>query len=288
MRANMKKDELKSSVIKSNLLIESRYSLKLSELKLLLWMIKEIDINDKDFHEYTIYIKSFMDASNIKRDRFYSEAKKITKGFLSKVLELKTDEGDFLQTHFMSSVLYKTGQGYITYRFDPSLKPHLIRLQKSFSRFSIDNVINMKSVYSVRLYQLLKSHEGLKTRKFTIDELKYILVIEDKYKLFGDFQRYVLKKAQTDCIKFADITFDYSIQKKGRKAHSITFTITEKKQMKLWDGEDFVKNTDIETIDPKIIELEQHDKEAEPPPKDLMEKMKPTKHFDDSLFDMEK
>jgi plasmid replication initiation protein len=270
------KDDMR--VIESNVLIESKYNLTLSELKLLLYMVKEVSINDKDFKQYQIFIKSFVDAQkNIDARGYYTKAKKLTKDFLSKVLEIK--EGDkLIQTHFMSSIIYKEGQAYITYSFDPLLKPHLLRLKSSFCSFDVRNVLDMKSIYSVRIYQLLKSFEGLKQRSITVEELKRILGVENKYKLFADFKRHILEISKRDCKKYSDLFFDYSVKKKGRKAHMITFHIKRNKQMRLFDGEEYITTDEVLEVhkrtEKKLQELEDAAKDSVAMPDELKKKIK--------------
>jgi plasmid replication initiation protein len=269
----MKKKKEEKKIIKSNMLVESRYKLSLQEMKLLLWLVNSIDINDKEWHTYKLWIKDFIDITDIKRPSIYKEAKKITKKFLKKVVEIQ--EGKvLLQTHFMASVSYIDGEGYILYDFHPKLKKHLLRLQEAFMSYNIENVIHMKSVFSIRIYELIASYKGLGKRTIELEELKYMLMIEDKYKQWNDFKRYVLEISKRDCLKYSDLYFDYETHKRGRKIYAITFNIKQKKQMKLFASEDYIKNTDIATIDPKIKELEAFDEDAVPAPKEIKERLK--------------
>ena len=232
----MKKNKSETAVTQSNLLVESRFKLTLSEIKLLLWMIKEVHPGDTDFKTYRIYIKDFIEStSEVKRSDFYTEAKSITESFLSKVLKLKTGN-KFTQTHFMSSVTYTDGEAYIDYCFDKSLKPHLIQLKEQFTSYDIQNIINCRSAHSIRLYQLLKSFEGLEERTIKVEELRYMLVLENEYSRFYDFKRFILNKAQKELKKYSDIYFDYETNKRGRNIESITFLIKKKKQRRLFDG----------------------------------------------------
>jgi plasmid replication initiation protein len=236
----MRKNKSEMAVTQSNLLIESRYKLTLSETKLLLLMLKQIHPKDKDFKTYRLYIKDFIDStSDIKRSDFYTEAKNITKKFLSKVLELKNGN---LQIHFMSMVEYFPGDAYIEYRFDKALKPYLIRLTEQFTSYDVSNVIDCKYSHSIRIYQLLKSFEGIKERTITVKDLRYMLMLENEYSRFYDFKRFILERSKKELQKKSDIFFDYTLNKRGRNIHSVTFTIKKQKQRRLFDGEDFIKN----------------------------------------------
>jgi len=233
----MESEKIKYRVIQSNLLVESRHKLTLSEIKLFLWMVRQISINDKDFQTYRIWIKDFMDCAKIDRSRFYSEAKEVTKSFLSKVLELKEDDG-MRQVNFMSSVKYYDGKAYIEYDFHPSLKRHLLRLGKAFTNYDIRNIILCRSVYSIRIYQILKAWEGLGERIVSLEDLKYMLVIEDQYKRWADFRRYVLNAAQKELKKFSDLFFSFKPVKQGRKVQAVHFIIEKQRQKRLFDGKE--------------------------------------------------
>jgi plasmid replication initiation protein len=235
----MGKSKSEMTVTQSNLLIESRYKLSLSETKILLWMIKEIHPGDKDFKTYKIFIKDFIDAIDSKRPDFYTVAKAITKRFMSKVLEL---ENGNLQVQFMSMVKYSPGDGFIKYRFDKALKPYLIRLKRRFTSYDIQNIVDCRYSHSIRIYQLLKSFEDLKERTITVKDLRYMLMVEDEYTRFYDFKRFILERSMKDLKKHSDLFFEYSLNKRGRNIHSVTFTIKKQKQKRLFDGEDFVKN----------------------------------------------
>ena len=228
----MKKNKSEVAVTQSNILIESRYRLLLSETKLFLWMLKEVQPSDKDFKTYRIYMKDFIDGTEAKNTAIYSRAKAITKRFLSKVLEL--EEGN-LQVHFMSMVRYYPREAYIDFRFDPALKPHLIQLQKQFTTYDVSNVINCKYSHSIRIYQLLKSFEGLKRRIVLVKDLRHMLMLESEYEQWHDFKRFVLDRAMKDFKKHSDIYFEYTTKKRGRSVYLITFTIHKQRQQRLFD-----------------------------------------------------
>lgn len=53
---------------------------------------------------------------------------------------------------------YVEGSGIVQVEFHKSLKPYLLQLQEygNFTKYQINNVVNFKSQYSIRLYELLK------------------------------------------------------------------------------------------------------------------------------------
>jgi plasmid replication initiation protein len=242
-----KKDSFR--VVKSNLLIESRYKMSLQEMKMFLLMVKHIDINDKEFKKYKMYIRDFIEDGNIRDGSIYSKIDTITDKLLSRVLKLKVSEHRYFKTHFMASIEYEKGWDYFIYDFHPSLREHLLRLKKSFTPFDIRNVINCNSVYSIRIYTICKEYEDIGERIIDLDELKYMLSCEDTYKRWADFRRFVLQTSQKELKKNSDIYMTFEGIKKGRKIRAVKFTIKTRKQQRLWDNrEEYIKNKQIEVI----------------------------------------
>jgi plasmid replication initiation protein len=276
----MKKNKSKMMVTQSNLLIESRFKFSLSETKMLLWMVKEVQPGDKDFEDYRIYIKDFISAREAKNKNknLYAMADEMTDAFMTRILRFPEIDGSINKVHLMSFCNYKKGRGFIDFRFDKALNPHLIALKKQFTTYDVRNILNCHHSHSVRIYQLLKSFEGLDERTITVKDLRYMLMLEDEYTRFYDFKRFVLERSMKDLKKNSDIYFKYSLNKRGRNIHSITFTIKKQKQRRLFDGEDYIKNDEPlvsyqKPADETLKRLEEESRNAVSMPPDLKEKL---------------
>ena len=216
-------------IVKSNQLIESSYKLTTQEQRIILLMASMIKSGDKDFHRYQIKIKDFIDIIGVKDQSKYPEVKKITKSLLEKVLIIKK-AGSELQIGWLCSAEYFDGKGYIQLKFDPELKPYLLKLKEFFTKYQLKNIIQLKRSYSIRIYELLKQYEKIGERDFNLEELKKILGIKpDTYKLYGDFKRKILKPAQKELKQQTDIRFDFKEKKVGRKVIGLIFLIQSNK-----------------------------------------------------------
>ena len=96
----------------------------------------------------------------------------------------------------------------------------------------------MKSAFSVRIYELMKSYAFQKTKTFELDELKKLLMVEDvkSYTRFPDFRRKVLEIAEREINELTDITISYETITKGRKVVKIKFDIALKDTMERWQA----------------------------------------------------
>ena len=86
----------------------------------------------------------------------------------------------------------------------------------------------MKSTYGIRLYELLKSYSNLKTKRFSLDELRERLDADTaSYKKnYGLFKKYVLEPALKD-IEYSDLRVSYIEIKEGRKVIAVDFVISQ-------------------------------------------------------------
>ena len=101
-----------------------------------------------------------------------------------------------------------------------------MELKEKFTSYQLENVVRLNSVYSIRIYELLKQYERIRKRKLTLEELRYFLGIEkDKYKQYGHLKNKVLLVAQKEINKKTDIQFTFNEIKTGRKVTGFEFDI---------------------------------------------------------------
>lgn len=163
----------------------------------------------------------------------------------------------------VDSCVYKEGEGLVI-NFGKAATPYLFEIQKNeqgFTTYAIANIVEMKSSYSIRFYELFKSH-AFKINKnnpyveltYGLNELKILLGVynmnsteaakakrmmeegeedydkiadaikgELPYQKFSNFKMKVLDKSQEELEKYSDMRFEYDMIKRGRKVVAIRF-----------------------------------------------------------------
>ena len=218
-------------ITKSNVLIEANYKLTTTEQKIVLYLVSKVRKDDSDFQTYTLPIKQFCELLGHNGTPKYSEMKKITKKLIGKVIEIK--EGKKLkQMSWLSYVEYNENEGSVNLSFDPRLKPYLLELKREFTSYKLKNVMELKSSYSIRLYEILKKWQLVREVDISLSELRKMVGAGEKYQEYHNFKKRVLTSSQDEIAEKTDITFDYVEIKKGRKVSSIHFTIHSKVQHK--------------------------------------------------------
>ena len=211
-------------VTKSNRLIEANYKLGAIEQKIILCLASNIQPSDSDFKTYTLPIKEFADLIGVKSQHKYSDLKKITKELMQKVFEVRIDK-KVIQVAWLSYVAYNETEGSIDIRFDPFLRPYLLELKREFTSYKLENVVQLKSTYAIRIYELLKQYEKIQERTFLFKDLRKLLGAEDIYPAYGNFKQRVLMPAQKELKNKTDISFNLEEIKSGRRVTKVKFII---------------------------------------------------------------
>ena len=174
----------KNWVVQHNALVTARYRLTVEEQRLIKTVVSLIHRNDEDFKSYEIKIAELAKILGIVDASYYSRVKKVIKGILNDrtVLDFVNEHGQEVQTRWLSSAVYSPNEGIVELRFDPVLKPYLLQLKTIFTYYELENILQLRGMYSIRIYELLKQYESIGKREFSLDDFKKILIIEDKYK----------------------------------------------------------------------------------------------------------
>ncbi|MDM8313572.1 MAG: replication initiation protein [Actinomyces sp.] len=214
-------------VTKSNYFImNSSYDLSLEEQKLILTLASMVQPEDEEFKPYIFKISDFMELLGVENQAKYTEIPKITKELMKKVFEI--EEGNrLIQTAWLSGAIYEKGTGYVTLKFNPDLKPYMLKLNTMFTQYKLANILSMKSKYSPRIYEILKCNEFKRQGyiEIEVEELRKLLKADNIYPLYADFKRKIIFQTQKELKKISDISFDFEEIKTGRKVTALRFYI---------------------------------------------------------------
>lgn len=212
-------------VTKHNDLIEAEYVLTLQEQRLILFLVSLIQPTDTDFHLYRVPAQMFAELFNCKHSEVYSALGSIAESLRQKGLVIKKSKSE-IHLGWISSIEYFYGEGYIEVSFDPKLKPYLLQLRENFVSYQLQEIANLKSKYSIRMFELLVKDARFKQRTFTISELRSKLGIQDdEYERYSAFKKYVLVNSQIEIASKTSLSFDFEEIKFGRKIAKIRFLI---------------------------------------------------------------
>jgi len=217
-------------VIKSNSLIQkSKFELSVQEQKIMLYLISKIKPNDDVFITSDFEIIEFCEVCGIESDngQNYKNIQDTIGSLAEKILWVHLDNGDKTILRWIDKPYINDVTGKMRVKLDDLLKPFLLHLKNNFTQFELINTLAMKSKYSIRLYELLRSYEYKKFVRFDIDELKKLLYAEH-YERYIHLRTKVIDVAVNEINNLSDLNVSYMPVKESRKFTGIEFTISLK------------------------------------------------------------
>lgn len=221
-------------VVKGNDLIQrNRFELSLMEQKTVAYICSMIKPIDSGFQsEYEFKIRDYCKICDIDYDNGanYAYVKETLKKLRDRSMWMTLEDGSETVVGWLDRVTTNKKSGLAHIRIDDRLIPYLFDLKQQFTQYQLYNILGMKSAFSVRIYELMKSYSFRHTIIFELNELKELLMVEyvKSYVNYKDFRVKVLEKAQTEINELTDINIEFEPIKTGRKVTSIKFIIEEK------------------------------------------------------------
>jgi len=215
-------------VYQSNKLIEASYTLTVLEQRLIRVLASNIKKDDDDFKEYEFKTKDLIKVLNVSDSRFYREIDKITDLLMQRIIKIKSiNDKEFEKYHWVEVAKYKNGN--LKLKINRELKPFYLSLDW-YTKYQLKNIMQFKSTYSFRLYELLKQYEKIGNRSITIDDLRFSLAIDKKqYPKFANLKQKILSVALKEININTDLYIEFEELKEVRKVTSIKFYIKQNK-----------------------------------------------------------
>lgn len=228
-------------IMKANALIQkSRYSLSLPEQRLVNYVCALIKPNEEGASaetcqlDYTIDLKDYCRVCGMDMDgnHIYDVLKDAFDALNSKciwvpIVDENGEPCEQLVRWFSRVRVYKKKA---TVRLDEIIAPFLFNLKKEFTEFRLIDTLGMRSVYSMHLFEILKSYAFRGGIKLEVDELKRLLMIETipTYQQPALFRQKVIDPAIKEINERTSLTVSYETIKNGRKVVELDFTIKQK------------------------------------------------------------
>lgn len=171
------------------------------------------------------------------KDQNYTIAKKAFRSLAQKGVEYEDDK--FWQyTAIISNPKIDKIKGYVVFTVLDDIWRCLLDFTKGYRKYELVTAMQFKSVYSMRMYELMSGQK--RPLEFTFENLKQRFKLKDKYSKANDFKRWILDIAKKELDESSPYSFNYIEVKEGRKVVGFKFFPTfnpEKKDPELYERE---------------------------------------------------
>lgn len=224
-------------VVKDTALINASYNLELVEQRLILIAIVEAREKGKGINAddpLTIHASTYIKTFNVEKHSAYTSLKAACKSLFSRQFSYEeiNENGNVTQytSRWVSKIGYTNNEATVQIIFAPDVVPLITRLEKHFTSYEIEQVAQLHSKYSTRLYELLIAWRSVgKTPVIEIETLrKQLGILDSEYKIFSNFKLRVLDPAIKQINEHTDINATYEQYKNGRKIIGFLFKFKHK------------------------------------------------------------
>lgn len=221
-------------VVKSNELIQQRtHMLSVQEQKIVLFLISQLKPDQKEFEYQSFDIIDFCDMCGIDNHsgKNYAALKSAIKSLSDRSMWVlgETERGtkETLMRWLLKAEI-EPGNGKVGVMIDPDMKPYLLELKERYTQFDLIYTLGMKSKYSVRLYEILKSYEKMNEEvNFTLERFKEAVGAE--YDRWQDIKRRIVEPAVKEINRLSDLSVMYTTRIKGKAVVGLAFTLRAKR-----------------------------------------------------------
>lgn len=227
-------------VVKSNHLNTVLQNLSLAEIRIIqLGIIDARERGEGLNSEKPLFISAqrYASAFDTTLENGYLRLREASMHLLKRYFSFVNPKNNIVMSNWLSQVEYLENQGGINIVFTPAVVEGITRIDGAidfFTKYLLSNTIKFKSVYSVRLYELITQFRNKKNKKtdfFPIDIFRKQLGIEPKqYQGMSDFKKYVLDKAVGEINEHSDLTIEYIQVKDGRTITGFYFELIIKEK----------------------------------------------------------
>lgn len=221
---------LKNSIVrKDNRIITACYKLTLNEQRLVLTAIAKVPFDDKIPDEVEITAQEFLALfPDIGESNVYKYMDEAVDALANKWIiidnPIKTKKFRWIDL----KTTYHKGSARIGFAFSRHIIPYLEQLKEQFTRYRLGDISNLKSIYSIRLYEMLMQFQNTTFLLIDLDKFKERLDISEKYLVFKDLRRWVIEPAVNELNKKSHLNISFKSHREGRAIKKLEFFFSEK------------------------------------------------------------
>ena len=221
-------------VCQANKLIGGKQALKVNSAKLIRAAIMQVVYEDQELKPYVVKISELATLLNVPTSNIYRDIESITDDIIKNPVYIRSEEGKsikWIKIPWVSRCEYNSDVG-IAIKLNDELKPLLLNLKEQYTQYSLDNILAMKSVYAIRIFELLQEQikekvlpKNGKDIELSVQYIRECCACEKKYERFSQFKARVLDAAVKEINNKTLYRLEYSYIKTGKVVDKIVFHI---------------------------------------------------------------
>lgn len=222
-------------VCQDNRLVSGIQTLKLNSAKLIRAAIMQVVKEDTEFKPYVVTIAELSELLNISKSNLYRDINSITDDIINNPVKIQDEDGKkvrWIKIPWVKRCEYNSDIG-VAIKLNDELKPYLIELKNHYTQYTLDSILGMKSVYALRLFELLQSKVYTRVLpktgtdvEFSVDSIKEMLGCNNAtYDSFSNFRSRIIDVAVKEINEKTLYYISYQYKKEGKAVTAIVFNV---------------------------------------------------------------
>ena len=219
-------------VVQANRMIAGRQKLSLNAAKLIRLAVMQIKPDDEKLQPYLVTVPQLAELLKVAPDNLYATVDELTDEILKNPIRIYSDDRQrWVKYPWVSRCEYVSGTGVLI-QLNRELKPFLLALKERYTQYVLQDVLTMRSVYAIRLYELIQSKimqrvlpmEGLDV-EISVQEIMDACELGESYSIFQNLRARVVDVAVLEINEKTMYAVGYSYLKESRKVVGFKFHV---------------------------------------------------------------
>ena len=174
--------------------------------------------------EHILTAQEFSEVFNANVDNSYKVLRKAVDKLMKTDLKVERNESlELWRINVCSMAKYNKKEGYITVKFTDDIMPYLAQVRKKFVLYNLKEIANFGSLYTTRLYELIQEFKETGWVLKSVEQLRDIFAVGEKFKAYKDLKRYTFAHACQEINNNYDMGLRFEELKEGRKIVAVKF-----------------------------------------------------------------
>lgn len=228
----------------SNALTRAAHGLGLAEKRLIASCIakndsvKMAEIHRKGAWTVRLSAMEYAETFAIGLDAAYEQLQQASKSLFNRYIRTtrSTPKGpEECQFRWVGSVKYHKGEGWVELHWWHEVVPHLFGLRKEFTSYKLKQTAALRSAYSWRLYECLKSWAATGRYSPSIEDFHRAMDAKDSQRSnFKELRKRVIEPAVAELIEKNGLLIEWETVTQGRKVVGLDFKFRQNPQSDLF------------------------------------------------------
>ena len=132
----------------------------------------------------------FSEVFNTDIDNSYRSLHKACKKLMKTSILLERIElNEIWEINVCSTAKYNKKEGRITVEFTDRIMPYLAQVRQKFVLYHLKEIANFGSLYTTRLYELIKEFQETGYMIKSVDQLREVFAVGSSFKMYNDFNK---------------------------------------------------------------------------------------------------